>query len=86
MTKVKCHKCDYEWKYKGKLDYAPCPNCRLKTKTNKKNRGENEQKLKRKSGSNHDSKKVSNCSEVNPYWNNMGFCILLFLFKSFVKL
>jgi len=29
--KVKCHKCGYEWNYKGRSDNATCPNCLRKT-------------------------------------------------------
>jgi len=30
---MKCDKCNYEWKYKGKMThYATCPNCRHSVK------------------------------------------------------
>jgi len=32
MPKVKCQFCGYTWNYKGKLDYATCPNCTYKTR------------------------------------------------------
>lgn len=35
MTQVKCHKCNFQWNYKGDRDYATCPNCRLKTEVKK---------------------------------------------------
>jgi len=28
--KVECHKCGYEWDYKGELEQATCPNCAAK--------------------------------------------------------
>jgi rubrerythrin len=35
MVKVRCHKCGYEWEYKGKLGLATCPNCGAKAKVPK---------------------------------------------------
>jgi len=29
---MKCHKCKYEWEYKGKLAFASCPSCISKVK------------------------------------------------------
>jgi len=32
---LKCGKCEYSWKYKGKLKRATCPNCGAKCFTMK---------------------------------------------------
>jgi uncharacterized Zn finger protein (UPF0148 family) len=32
-TPIKCERCGYEWKYKGKLGRTTCPNCGNKTRT-----------------------------------------------------
>jgi tRNA(Ile2) C34 agmatinyltransferase TiaS len=32
-TPIKCERCGYEWKYKGKLKRTTCPNCGNKTRT-----------------------------------------------------
>jgi protein-arginine kinase activator protein McsA len=32
-TPIKCEKCGYTWKYKGKLKRTTCPNCGNKTST-----------------------------------------------------
>jgi len=32
-TPMKCERCGYEWKYKGKLRRTTCPNCGNKTRT-----------------------------------------------------
>jgi rubrerythrin len=39
MVKVRCHKCGYEWEYKGKLGLATCPNCGAKAKVPRETRG-----------------------------------------------
>ncbi|MCC6050865.1 MAG: hydrogenase maturation nickel metallochaperone HypA [Thermofilum sp.] len=35
MVKVRCHKCGYEWEYRGRLGLATCPNCGAKAKVPK---------------------------------------------------
>jgi rubrerythrin len=39
VAKVRCHKCGYEWEYKGKLGLATCPNCGAKAKVPRGGKG-----------------------------------------------
>lgn len=32
MSLLKCPRCGYEWEYKGRLQFASCPNCLTKVK------------------------------------------------------
>lgn len=32
MVNITCTKCEYQWQYKGELDYACCPRCMRKIK------------------------------------------------------
>jgi len=43
MIKLQCHRCEYRWKYRGKLMFASCPSCLSKVKT--KIEGEEDGKL-----------------------------------------
>jgi len=31
-TKIKCHRCGYEWETKSKLAFVSCPSCMVKVK------------------------------------------------------